>query len=374
MRSAHRGVQPTPAIPSPEQMALPLPALTDTPIQRLPLADRLRLYPRLRFMGSKYRLAPRLAEVFESLPPGPAVDAFSGSGVVGYTLKATGRGVVANDHLAFAATIADALITNDEDKLTPDDIELICSENRDGRAFIATTFDGLYFPRSDHEFLDAAWSHIEQLASSKKALALGALCLAAAWKQPRGVFTVTSLRYDDGRRQLRMPLEALFREAANAFNGAVFGGGETCSAVSGDVFDLPGEGFAVAYVDPPYAPPRDDTCYVKRYHFLEGLATYWQGQEIMWETRTRKIKKRHTPFAYKRTAPEALDRLFGHFKSSALVVSYGSNAAITADELKRMLRRHRRFVRSIEVPHRYAFGTHGAAQRRQAIEYIFVAT
>lgn len=325
-------------------------------------------------MGSKYRLVPNLAEIFESLPPGAAVDAFSGSGVVAYVLKAIGRGVVANDHLAFASAIADALVTNDEATLAPDEIDLLCSENRDGRDFIATTFDGLYFPRSDHEFLDAAWSHVDQLPQTKKALALGALCLAAAWKQPRGVFTVTSLRYDDGRRQLRMPLEELFREAAAAFNRAVFAGEQVCSAVCGDVFDLPSEGFAIAYFDPPYAPPRDDTCYVKRYHFLEGLATYWRGQEIMWETRTRKIKKRHTPFAYKRSAGEALDRLFGHFDASALVVSYGSNAAITGDEMKRMLRRHRRFVRCIEIPHRYAFGNHGTARRRQATEYIFVAT
>lgn len=325
-------------------------------------------------MGSKYRLAPQLIKVFDSLPQGPAVDAFSGSGVVAYALKATGRGVVANDHLAFTAAIADALVTNDQTKLTQDDIELLCSESCDGREFIATTFDGLYFPRSDHEFLDAAWSHIVHLSPMKKSLALGALCLAAARKQPRGVFTITSLRYDDGRRQLHMPLEALFREAAEVFNNAVFAGEQVCSAVCGDVFDLPQEGFSVAYIDPPYAPPRDDTCYVKRYHFLEGLATYWHEQEIMWETRTRKIRKRHTPFAYKRTARDALDRTFGHFETSALVVSYGSNAAITGNELKRLLRRHRRFVRCIEIPHRYAFGTHSSAHRRQATEYVFVAT
>lgn len=325
-------------------------------------------------MGSKFRLAPQLATVFEALPPGPAVDAFSGSGVVAYTMKATGRGVVANDHLAFASTIADALVANDETQLEPGEVDVICSGNVDGRDFIATTFDGLYFPRKDHEFLDAAWSQIELLKPTKQSLALSALCLAAAWKQPRGVFTVTSPRYDDGRRQLRMPLEALFREAVTAFNVAVFGTAEPCSSVCGDVFDLPSEGFAIAYFDPPYAPPRDDTCYVKRYHFLEGLATYWRGQEIMWETRTRKIKKRHTPFAYKRSAGDALDRLFGHFQDSALVVSYGSNAAIPGTELKQMLRRHRRFVRAIEVPHRYAFGTHSGARRRQAVEYIFVAT
>jgi len=73
-------------------------------------AARLERYPRIRFMGSKYRLAARLAELFEDLPPGSALDAFSGSGVVAYTLKATGRPVLANDELTFATTLAEATV------------------------------------------------------------------------------------------------------------------------------------------------------------------------------------------------------------------------------------------------------------------------
>src|SRR3954454_8857187 len=206
-------------------------------------------YPRIRFMGSKHRLAPRLAEIFATLPDGPAVDAFSGSGVVAHRLKASGRPVLANDQLAFAATIAEAVVANDGERLTPDEAERICSANRDGRDFIARTFDGLYFPRSDHEFLDAAWSHVDELAGAKRALALSALCLAAAWKQPRGVFTVTTPRYDDGRRQSRTSLEALFREAVGRCNAAVIPG--RARARCGDVFDVRAEA-AIAYLDPPY--------------------------------------------------------------------------------------------------------------------------
>jgi len=327
-------------------------------------------YPRFRFMGSKYRLAPRLAEVFATLPPGPAIDAFSGSGVVAHTLKAGGRETLANDHLRFTATLAEALVANAHEELSAAEVETLCAPNRDGRDFIARTFDGLYFPRADHEFLDAAWSHVDQLAGAKRALALSALCLAAAQKQPRGVFTVTTPRYDDGRRQFRMSLQELFREAVPRCNAAVIPG--AARARCGDVFELEPEA-ALAYLDPPYAPPRDDTCYVKRYHFLEGLATYWRGQEIMWETRTRKLRKRHTPFGSKRTVRSALDRLFEHFDASAvLVVSYGSNADLDAGELEALLARHRRTVRRIEIPHRYAFGTHRAAGRRLATEYVFV--
>ena len=337
------------------------------------LTDRLGRYPRMRFMGSKHRLAPRLAELFATLPPGPAVDAFSGSGVVAYALKATGRAVTANDHLAFAAALAQALVANDGTVLTRADVERLCSPNRDGRDFIQRTFDGLYFPAADHAFLDAAWSHLDAMEPTKRAMAITALCLAAARKQPRGVFTITTPRYDDGRRQLRTSLRDLFREAVGDVNAAVFGGAP-CVSVCGEVLDLDPAGIALAYLDPPYAPPRDDTCYIKRYHFLEGLATYWRGQEIMWGTRSRKLVKRHTPFASKRTVRDALDRTFDHFRAATLVVSYGSNAALGIEELEGLLRRHTPRVERLEIPHTYAFGTHGRARRRAATEYVLVGS
>lgn len=368
-----RRIQPSRRIAS-GQMSLVLPAPATYRAAPGLTAARLAAYPRMRFMGSKYRLAPQLAKVFESLPPGPAVDAFSGSGVVAYALKAIGRPVVANDQLTFASTLAAATVANDDEVLTPEEVGLVCSGNADGRDFIASTFRGLYFPVEDHAFLDAAWSQIDRLSHGKRAIAISSLCLAAAWKQPRGVFTVTTPRYDDGRRQMRMSLRALFHEAVADFNRAVFASANVRSeSRCGDVFHLDAGGAALAYLDPPYAPTRDDTCYIKRYHFLEGLATYWRGQDIMWETKTRKLKKRHTPFAYKRTVRPALDRLFDHFRESALVVSYGSNAALLPEELEGLLKRHKHSVRRIEIPHRYAFGTHTAAVRRTATEYVFIA-
>lgn len=351
------------------------PASLDRDANRRVIEARVARYPRIRFMGSKYKLAVALSEIFDALPPGRALDAFSGSGVVSYVLKATGRQVLANDHLAFATALTEAVVANNAITLSAPEIEWLCSANNDGRDFISTTFDGLYFPPADHTFLDAAWSHVHELRGAKRALAISALCLAAARKQPRGVFTVTTPRYDDGRRQMRMSLEALFREAVQDLNGAVFStAGPVSESACGDVFDVEASNIAVAYLDPPYAPPKDDTCYIKRYHFLEGLATYWCGQEIMWDTKTRKLRKRQTPFAYRRSAGAALDRLFDHFRSSALVVSYGSNAALGADELEVILKRHKRFIRHLEIAHRYAFGTHAAASRRQATEYVFVAT
>jgi DNA adenine methylase/adenine-specific DNA-methyltransferase len=42
-------------------------------------------------------------------------------------------------------------------------------------------------------------------------------------------------------------------------------------------------------------------------------------------------------------------------------------------ELESMLRRHKRSVRMLEIPHRYAFGTHANATRRVIQEYVLIA-
>src|SRR5262249_1492784 len=142
----------------------------------------------------------------------------------------------------------------------------------------------------------------------------------------------------------------------------------------GDVFDVDPSGFDVAYLDPPYAPPRDDNCYIKRYHFLEGLAVYWRGQTIMENTRTKKLAKRYTPFSYKRTVVAALQRTFDRFKASTIVLSYSSNAVPDAETIERLLRKAKGSVEVIEIDHRYHFGTHAQAERREAVEYLFVGT
>jgi DNA adenine methylase/adenine-specific DNA-methyltransferase len=324
-------------------------------------------------MGSKYKVVPFLVDILGSLAFDSALDAFSGSGVVAYALKAMGKQVTANDFLAFAATVAKATVENPGYRLSEPDIESILGPNLDGRDFIQRTFRGLYFPDSDHEFLDSAWSHIELMETYKRALAISALCLAAARKQPRGVFTVTDLRYDDGRRSLRAPLRDLFVEAAHAYNRVVVDGGPVCSAICQDIFEVEPREFDVVYLDPPYAPPRDDNDYIKRYHFLEGLSVYWRGQTIMAATSTKKLAKRFTPFAYKRTIRDALLTTFERFAGSTIVLSYSTNSVPAEDEVIDLLRKVKPRVEVYAVEHRYSFGTHAAAKRRQARELIFVA-
>lgn len=330
-------------------------------------------FPRLRYMGSKYRLVPYLAEVFSDLAPRTALDAFSGSGVVSYTLKVLGVAVTSNDFLTFPSVIAEATVANRRVRLSEDEISRIVGPPADQRDFIQSTFDGLYFTAEDRAFLDSAWSHIDSLRGARRALAISALVLAAARKQPRGVFTVTDLRYDDGRRDLHLPLRQHFTETAGEYNSVVFDNGQRCRALSDDVFDLDASGYDLVYLDPPYAPPRDDNCYIKRYHFLEGLSVYWRGQSILENTKTKKLAKRYTPFSYKRTVVGALREAFKRFGGSTIVLSYSSNAVPDAEVIEALLREVRGSVEVLEIDHRYHFGTHAQAERREATEYLFIA-
>ena len=344
----------------------------DPPVAWANAMSRLAEFPRLRYMGSKYRLVPHLAEVFGEVRGVTALDAFSGSGVVSYLLKTLGYQVTANDFLTFPAAITRATVVNQDETLTGEDVEAICGPPADDRDFIQRTFDGLFFTADDRRFLDSAWSHIDQMTGAKQALAISALVLSAARKQPRGVFTVTGLRYDDGRRDLRLPLREHFRERAAEYNRVVFDSGQPCNAVTGDIFDLAAQPFDLVYLDPPYAPPRDDNCYIKRYHILEGLSTYWRGQQIMENTRTKKLPKRYTPFSYKHSVTDALRRTIKQFQDSVLVLSYSSNAVPDAATIEALLREVKDDVQVRPIDHTYSFGTHAAAQRRAVSEYLFI--
>jgi DNA adenine methylase/adenine-specific DNA-methyltransferase len=349
--------------------ALPVPEPDENTATALAWASR---FPRLRYMGSKYKLLPHLARVFADVDGATALDAFSGSGVVSYLLKAQGYQVTSNDFLQFPAAITRATVVNQSTTLSAADIDRICGPAADRRDFIRTTFSGIFFSPADLRFLDSAWSHIDPMTGHKRALAISALVLSAARKQPRGVFTFTGTRYDDGRRDLQIPLAQHFRERAAEYNAVVFSNGQRNRSISADIADLPAGGYDLVYLDPPYAPPSDDADYIKRYHFLEGLACYWRGQTIMQETITKKIAKKYTPFAYKSTITEALRRTFKQFGESAIVLSYSSNALPSAEVIEGLLREVKDDVEVIRIDHRYSFGTHSAAARRTVDEYLFV--
>jgi DNA adenine methylase len=326
-------------------------------------------------MGSKYRLLSFIHSVLRDLDFRSAMDAFSGSGAVAYLLKAMGKKVVANDHLHFCYHNAQAAVANERWRLKAADLEALVRHNRTAKHFIQTTFHGLYYSDEDNRFLDNLIANIADLPNRYlRSTALAAASRACVKRRPRGVFTYTGDRYDDGRRDLTLSLRQHFLEAVSTWNEAVFDAGEKCEALCGDVFGVEGE-FDLVYIDPPYFSPHSDNEYLRRYHFIEGLVRYWEGLKIQQHTETKKFVSPPTPFRHRATVYEAFERLFEKFADSIILVSYSSNGIPTRDELRRMLKRYKRHVEVFSHKHGYSFGTHrhkiGNTSNRVE-EYLFL--
>lgn len=341
----------------------------------VPLPERVSDYPELRYMGSKRRLLPWIHGVLRSLRFETVADPFVGSGCVSYLFKAMGKKVIASDFLNFPTVFAVATVANNSIKLDGPAVKKLLSARCKGPNFIEQTFSGIFYTPDDLRFLDRVCANLESLDHPvQRALARSALIRSCLKKQPRGVFTVSGdlSHYDDGRRDLKLSIEEHFIEQVEAFNRIVFDNGRRHIVKRSDVFSLKPKDIDLVYLDPPYVPRSDDNCYIKRYHFLEGLSCYWKGQRIMEETRVKKIEKPYTPFSYRKSAIQAFDRLFQLYRDSIIVLSYSSNGFPDRDELESLLRRYKRNVDAYEKPHRYHFGTHDSVERAEVNEYLIV--
>lgn len=340
-----------------------------------PLPKQVSAYPPTRFMGSKSKLLTEIWSVASQFKFDTAVDLFAGSGIVGYMFKSQGKRVISNDYMAMSATFAKAMIENNSVVLPTEEAEKLLIEQRASNHFVAETFQGLYYKDEENNLIDVLRTNIAAIRDPyKRAIAMTALIRACTKKRPRGIFTYTGERYNDGRKDLQKTLAQQFLEAVEAVNKAVFDNGQQNRARHGDAMELRVEQADLVYIDPPYYSPLSDNEYVRRYHFVEGLARDWQGVEIQQHTLTKKFKSYPTPFSTRNGAADAFDRLFKKFANSILIVSYSSNSLPTQDEMVAIMSKYKKHVAVIPVDYKYSFGNQGKAKthRNSVQEYLFV--
>jgi len=334
-------------------------------------------FPRTRYMGSKQKLIKFIYDNVKKLEFETALDAFNGSGTVAYLFKSMGKEVHTNDFLKFSFMLAKATVENNRVKLTPSDKEFLLNGHalkRDN--FISETFKNLYYTDVDNKFLDKTYNNIQLLKNNyKKSLALTALARACIKKRPRGIFTYTGHRYDDGRRDVRISMEKQFIEAIDVLNASITNNHKRNKAFNMDVFDLPKNHYDLVYIDPPYYSSHSDNDYSRRYHFVEGLMTKWSHVEINHDTKTKKFDKFSTPFDSRSTVYDAFDSLFKKFSDSILVVSYSSNSLPSLNEMKKIMKRYKSKVVVKEFKHKYSFGTQKKNLKNNSVkEYLFIGT
>ncbi|MCX6938920.1 MAG: Dam family site-specific DNA-(adenine-N6)-methyltransferase [Verrucomicrobia bacterium] len=335
------------------------------------------IFPETKYMGSKRKLLPFILKNLGSIKFESVLDAFSGSGCVGYALKQTGARVYSNDFLKFCFHTARATVENNSTLLTENDIARLLRRNSSAPTFVRDTYKDIFFEEEDCSFLDNLWANVTELDSPLKvSLALAAASRAAMKKRPRGMFTVTGKKGWDARADLKLSMSEQFLLAVNGFNSSVFSNGQENRAFNCDVFDLDPSLADVVYIDSPYISPLSDCDYTRRYHFVEGYCQYWKNLEIMEHTSTKKIRSYDTAFATKAGALAAFQKLFHLFRKSTLVVSYSSNSIPKKAEMIELLEREKKTVTVFEIPHRYHHGNHAhkiGNNNNEALEYLFIA-
>lgn len=332
-------------------------------------------YPKTRFMGSKRKLLREIWQVASRFDFDSAIDLFSGSGIVGYLFKSMGKAVTSNDYMAMSAVFSKAMIENNAVTLSDSEIKSLLRTPKKIDSFVSDTFQGLFFSDKDNATIDVIRTNIARLRNPYKiAIAKSALIRACSKKRARGLFTYVGDRYDDGRKDLKLPMAEQFIECVKAVNGSVFDNGKTNRSVWGNALDLTEVAADLVYMDPPYYTPKSDNEYVRRYHFLEGLARDWNDVQIQTDTKTKKFRSYPTPFATRDGAVDAFTALFKRYANSIIIVSYSSNSLPTKDEMVSLMSKYKNHVDVVPIDYRYNFGNRsdGCVKRQNVKEYLFI--
>jgi len=336
--------------------------------------------PTTRFVGSKRRLVPWIWSLIRSLEFDSFLDAFGGTGVVGYHAKIHGKQVFYNDILKFNYQIGLAIIENSSVRLSEEDVEFIL-QRHDGveyPSFIQNTFRGLYYTDEENQWLDMVTKNISMIRNKyKRALAFAALAQACLVKRPFNLFHRGNLRMRlrNVHRNFRnhhawnKSFDQLFRRFVKEYNALVFCNGRANRAYNLDVYELDVEADLV-YLDPPYTPRWGRAPdYQFYYHFLEGLVNYEQWPEMIdWESPIRAIRRRPSPWLSRCRVREAFRRLFQKFQDAKyLVVSYRAEGVPSPTEIAQLLRECKAHVHVYSTTYKYVLS------RRTSRELLFIA-
>lgn len=347
-----------------------------TSAAQMTLIGGLRRFPQTRYQGSKLKLLPWIWEHVKDLDFNTCLDAFGGTGCVGYLFKTQQKAVTFNDILYSNYLVGKALIENSDVTLSLHEVDRLCRKHPDRiyPDFIERTFEGIYFTHEENIWLDMICENVRHLEGEyKRALACYALFQACIVKRPYNLFHRANLymRTSDVERSFGNKItwdrsfESHFTDFAVEASQAVFDSGTQCLAINKDVFDVEGD-FDLVYIDTPYMNKNGvGPDYFDFYNFLEGLCDYenW-GQRI-------DRRKKHLPvkapgkciWLDKAKVLHAFGRLFEKFRKSQLVISYRTDGIPSPDELTALLRRQNRKIRNFSSRgYKYVLSSNGGSK------------
>ena len=329
-------------------------------------ASNVGFFPSTRYQGSKYKLIKWIDYYTKDMKFDSVLDAFGGTGCVGYMFKKNGKQVFYNDSLKFNHYIGLALIKNSTVRLENKDIDFILKKHKGVKypTFIFDTFHNIYFTDKENQWLDVIITNIGKLENKyKRAITFYALFQSCIIKRPYNLFHRKNLyirtadveRSFGNKKTWDTPFEEHFIKFVEEANNAVFNNGKNNKAFHSDVFDLDVKTDLV-YIDTPYVSAKGvGVNYFDFYHFLEGIVFYDQWHELIdKKSKHKKIENRKNEWCNKDEIHGSFERLFEKFKDSILVISYRDDGTPTIHELVDMLKKYKKSVDVKKLDYKYA--------------------
>ena len=335
----------------------------------------------IKYIGSKRALLTQIATAVRAgLPDGGVVcDLFSGSARVGHALKREGFRVWANDHNAYACTLATAYVQADRERWL-ERAEAVLAELRTvtpeaGWFTKAFCEDARYFTPENGAVIDAMRDRIAAMALEPE---LEAISLVSLMEAADRVDSTAGLQMAYMKSWAARALKPLELRMPDILPGVATG---PCKATRADAVELAPQVEAdLVYLDPPY----NQHSYLGNYHCWESLILWDRPETYGVANKRIDVRTRKSAFNSKPGIAPALQAVIEGLKAPNLIVSFNDEGYLDRDQLVRMLS-GRGEVQVIEIARpRYVgarIGIHnpkgekvGAVGRLRNVEYLFVVS
>jgi len=290
----------------------------------------------IKYLGSKRLLVPHIMAQIGLLPNVRTVlDIFSGTARVGYAAKRAGFRVVANDHNAYAATLARCYVQSDAERMQKRAASLIEELNRlkgvDG--YFTETFcvRSRFFRPENGRRVDAIREAIESksLGPEIKSILLVSLMEAADRVDSTVGLQMAYLKQWAPRAlsplQLRVP-ELVGRSRFGKSRACQLDAADAASRHSGDV----------AYLDPPYNQHK----YLGNYHIWETLALWDKPQFYGVACKRVDCRQRRSAFNSRGQFSQAFDVLLHSLDCRYVIISFSDEGCLSIGDMTDMLQGH----------------------------------
>ncbi len=287
----------------------------------------------IKYIGSKRSLIPIILDVIRQMAGAHTViDLFSGTSRVGHALKADGYRVLANDHNAYAATLARCYVQADAEDVLRDASLLVQEFNRLKGTFgyFTETFcvKSRFFQPKNGEKVDAIRQAIAEKGLNPE---LEAVMLTALMEAADRVDSTTGLQMAYLKKWASRSYKDLALRVPKVLSRARHG---KSSAYGLDVFDaveiLEGD---LAYIDPPY----NQHSYLSNYHIWESLVR-WDKPEVYGVACKRvDVRERRSVFNSKPQFASAMSRLITKVRAPILIISFNNEGYMTREEMEGLL-------------------------------------